>query len=246
MIPAARTRGSNDPVPAGARWPCGSLGRVESYEAKVGDCFYSISARKGFRQSGTLYDDAANAQLRSERPDRGELLPGDVVAIPDNQRRVEPASTGRRTTFFALLPERTLVRLTISYRAKLNYRLTTDVGSPVEGVTDGSAPIEAPVSRTATTATLELWPADQSPTGVIGAAVLYTIQIDLGQLSPLDTIRGVQGRLLNLGHYHGKLDGLLTDETKAAIRSFRASQGVPASDALDDELRSLLKKVHDG
>ena len=216
---------------------------MERYIAKDGDCLSSISARHGFRRSGSVYDDSTNATLRRRRPDRSQLLPGDVVMIPDREARTETGSTERRHTFSVAREERTTVRLTVQYHTKLKYRLVTGLGT-TEGETDGSAPIEARIPRDARNATLMLWPVAQLAAPPDGPAITY--EIDLGWLAPIDTIRGVQGRLLNLGHYQGLLDGSLTAATKAAIRDFRLSRGAAESDALDDDLRSLLRKVHDG
>jgi hypothetical protein len=216
---------------------------MERYLTQDGDCLSSISATHGFRRSGSVYDDSVNSVLRRRRPDRSQLLPGDVVMIPDPEERAEPADTGKRTTFYVVPEERTFLRLVVLYREKLKYRVTTDLGI-TEGESDASSPIEAEVPRTARKATIELWPAAQAESPPAGPSITY--EIELGRLSPLDTIRGVQGRLLNLGHYRGPLDGTLTAATKAAIAAFRVAQGKPASDALDDDLRSLLAGAHDG
>ena len=45
--------------------------------------------------------------------------------------------------------------------------------------------------------------------------------------------RGVQAALAVRGYYSGRIDGVMGPETRAAIRSFQANQGLPVTGQID-------------
>jgi hypothetical protein len=219
--------------------------------AAEGDCISSIAAGARFRRHQTVYDHGDNAELKKKRPDPSQLHPGDKVVVPDFETEKEPAPTGQRTRF-VVEAERTFVKLRVRYREKLKFRLETDKDKK-EGETDGSGLIEAEVARDAKEATLTLWGASQaSHPDDGGPSVRYTVE--LGFLAPLDTLRGVQGRLRNLGFFSGSLtrslDGRSSDgepdaATKAAIQAFQKAEGLQPTGKPAD-VRAALARVHDG
>lgn len=214
---------------------------------RVGECMSSLSSDRRFRSHKTVYEDPANAELRARRPVPCELHPGDVVVLPDPETRVEDAPTTARTTFQARRLERTFLRLRVRYRVPLAYRLVTD-RETLEGVTNGASDIVAEVARDARSASILLWVDGQSVHPDDGGPAVRRA-IDLGCLAPIDTLRGVQGRLRNLGF--GRL-ALATDpeaecdpETAQAIRAFQSVQGLPETGKPED-VRAALAAAHDG
>ena len=55
---------------------------------------------------------------------------------------------------------------------------------------------------------------------------------------------GVQGRLANLGHYVGPIDGKLGDETEHAIVSFQRAHALPPTGEPDEVFRATLRTAH--
>ena len=73
-----------------------------------------------------------------------------------------------------------------------------------------------------------------------------TIDFDflLGHLEPIETIRGVQQRLANLG-FSCPLTGALDELTMKSLEAFCSEQSVSWTNALTSEVRTTLKTVHD-
>jgi hypothetical protein len=53
--------------------------------------------------------------------------------------------------------------------------------------------------------------------------------------------RALQAALARRGYYHGSVDGLLGPETRSAIRSFQANQGLPVTGQVDSRLIRALQ-----
>lgn len=52
-------------------------------------------------------------------------------------------------------------------------------------------------------------------------------ELDLGYLSPVEFVTGIQARLSNLGYCQDEPSGSLDDDTRDAIRRFQKAQGLP-------------------
>jgi N-acetylmuramoyl-L-alanine amidase len=205
-----------------------------------GEDLFVIAARYGFRDYRTIYDDAANAELRSLRPNPQVLFPGDVIAIPDREPRVEEGDTGRRHRFFVRAPQR-LLRL----------RLRDPFGEPlvnepyelvVDGVSVGSGLVTKPDG------TLEHVIPTQARRGRLTTKD-FAWDLRIGDLDPIretpDSGRsGMQARLRNLGYYHGLLDGIVGPRTEDALRRFQADHGLAVTGALDDATSAALIAAH--
>ena len=68
------------------------------YRVRQGDCISSIAVGFGIDPE-TLWNDGANAKLKSQRREPNVLYPGDVVTIPDLRKRVESAATEAKHRF---------------------------------------------------------------------------------------------------------------------------------------------------
>lgn len=216
-----------------------------------GDCISSIASEGGFHQWQTVWSAPENAAVRALRPNPNQLVPGDVVVVPDKQPRKAQRPAGARHT--AVIATRgTYLRLILRVDEAVDWELTLDDGKRVIGQLDSSADLlsvgpegqlVASISPTAQTATLRLWPARLPPDQrTPGNAVV--LPLELGRLEPVETLRGVQGRLRNLGDFAGPLDGLLTTETAEALRRFRARVGLPEAPGVDAALRAALRTAH--
>lgn len=54
--------------------------------------------------------------------------------------------------------------------------------------------------------------------------------------------RGVQAALAVRGYYSGRIDGVIGPETRAAIRSFQAHEGLPVTGQIDSGLIGALRR----
>jgi hypothetical protein len=216
-----------------------------------GDCISSICREGGFHRWQTVWSAPENAAIRALRPNPNQLVAGDVVVLPAKQPRTAQRPTGaRHTAVIATQP--TYLRLFLRLDEAVDWELTLDDGKQLVGhlETDPAAlpvgpegQLVASISPSAQTATLRLWPTRVPPDQRTPDNALL-VPLELGQLEPVETLRGVQGRLRNLGDYAGPLDGLLTTETAEALRRFRARSGLPEAPGVDAPLRAALGTAH--
>ena len=70
-----------------------------THTAQAGDSLCSIAYQNGFGDCQPLRAEPANAFILNRAQDPAQLLPGDVVTIPDKQSKVEQGSTDQRHNF---------------------------------------------------------------------------------------------------------------------------------------------------
>jgi len=201
--------------------------------ARVGDCIISLASAAGhFWQ--TLWDDPANAELRELRKDPCILLAGDRVHIPPLRQKQEPGNTEKRHRFRRKgEPEIFQVQILRDDEPRANqpYTLLIDDASQIyQGYTDAQGMIRHLIRPNAMQAILSV--------GTEGDMPQYIMR--LGGLDPIDTTRGVQQRLNNLGFKCGEADGQIGPLTRAALRKFQRSRKLPASGAPDEATRKEL------
>ena len=204
------------------------------YVVKEGDCVSSIAKNSGHFWE-TIWNEPTNTELRQLRKDPNVLLPDDRVTVPAIRKKQEPGETEMRHRFIrrgepAWLDVRVL-QDTDEPRANEPYRLEID-GSTYEGVTDANGQIRVPMPGNAREATLSF------------SADGETYELPLGALDPLTEVGGIQGRLNNLGHDCGKIDGALGETTREGLRSFQAEQSLPVTGDADEQTRARLREVH--
>jgi hypothetical protein len=207
-----------------------------SHQVQQGECLVSIAESYGFFWE-TLWNLPENRAIRETRSDPTVLLPGDVVTIPERTIKDYVRPTGARHTFRVKnIPARLNIRLHDEGgrpRSGLAYVLTID-GVETSGTTDGEGAVHAPVPPTARAGTLRL------------VASGETFTLNLGHLDPVDTVRGAQARLAQMGMFPGAVDGLRSPAFTAALKSFQASQGLTATGELDASTQVALREAHGG
>ena len=200
-----------------------------------GDCMLSIAEYYGFYWE-TLWDHAANAQLKQQRQDPNVLEPGDVVKVPVGELREAAKSDGARHRF-KKKANRAKVRIQVlDYehrpRRNLKYAALLD-GEAHSGTTDGNGYVEISAPPGARELRLEVTED--------GETDLY--EFELGHVDPVSTLQGVRQRLSNLG-FDCAVTGGLDAELKAALQEFQRRHKLPAAGELDDATRQKLKSVH--
>ena len=200
-----------------------------------GECMNSIAADTGFFWD-TLWNHESNAALRTLRENPNVLKPGDKVNIPDKRVKEESGQTGLVHTFrMKGVP----VRLNFQFvdrlgnpRQGLGYKLKVD-GSEVSGTLDEEGRLSEVIKPGSKKATLTLDTKEK-------------YEFDLGHMEPVDTTKGLKGRLKNLGFYRGEINDTMDDETKNAIKRYQMRKGLAPTGEATPETRSALLQEHEG
>jgi len=198
-----------------------------------GECLTNIAYRAGFFED-TLRDHSANAELRRNRDDANYLQPGDKVVIPELRSKHEPGATETRHRFRRKgVPAKLEVRLMYCGvpRSEVDYVLYMD-GDAREGRTDKGG-----------------WVSESIPPDAQRARIIFDLGEDeydivLGAVDPIDTVSGVQRRLLHLG-YACKVTGVLDEQTRAALRESQADHDLEPCGDIDDPTVKKLKAAHE-
>jgi hypothetical protein len=119
---------------------------------------------------------------------------------------------------------------------KRRYKLTVD-GEEFVGVISESGEIVLPKKVTSGTGILEVQP-------FVGSQRIYRWTLDIGSLEDLDTVEGVQSRLLNQGFAAGPVDGDAGPKTASAVRAFQHRHGLLADGSISDETTQKLHEVY--
>lgn len=221
-----------DAIEAGDPARTGPVGQGD-YLVRAGDCVASIAVGTGHFWE-TIWNDAANSQLREVREDPYILLPGDRVTIPELRRKDEPIEAERRHRFKRKgCPEKLIVHFREGGSPRVNQRYVLILDNQEhEGVTDPNGRVELFI------------PPDAKRGVVYFPDSEDAYELDLGHLDPVSETSGIQGRLRNLGYYDGPVDGRDSLQLEAGVRAFQAKQSLPASGQLDENGRRKLQEIH--
>ncbi|MCL4221618.1 MAG: peptidoglycan-binding protein [Phycisphaerales bacterium] len=192
-----------------------------------GECLLSISDRYGFFPE-TLWNHADNRQLKQQREDPNVLQAGDVVHIPDLNRKEESKPDKQRHRFRRKgVPGKLRIRLLDNGqpRAHVPYRLVID-GHIIEAQTDGDGFVEQDLPASASQGELIVDRDD-------GGTDHY--HFNFGTVDPIDTEAGQRHRLHDLGYD--------TTEHPEAIRAFQRDHDLEPSGQADDQTLSKLQEI---
>jgi hypothetical protein len=190
----------------------------------------------------TVWDHAENSDLKQKRKQPNILAPGDELYIPEIKPREESCATEKRHRFRRKgVPEKLnlqILKLNGKPRANEPYRFVIDDVILREGKLDGEGKLSEFIPNNAKTG--KLWLGEKYDDG--------PISLQLGNLDPVDTIRGVQHRLKNLGFWRGPINGEDDADLHKVVRKFRAQHKlaeVPEDQSpIDDEFRDKIKELH--
>jgi len=199
-----------------------------------GDSIPSIAFEYGFDPE-TLWNDPANAELKTLRGDPNTLFPGDVVTIPDKRVKTQRGATDQRHRFRRKgVPARLRLQFFLDDRPRAGevYTLEIDGLEAATGSTDGDGAIE-------------VW----IPPSARSARILFhdgveAHELSIGHLDPVEQISGVQGRLRNLGLFGGAVDGEMSNALEVSLQLFQASQGLEPNGLVDDPTRDALVRAY--
>ncbi len=164
---------------------------VQPYVIKEGDFLVQLAHKFGF-DADAVWNDPANADLKSLRPDPNILWPSDVLYIPEpSAPKLFALDTGSTNTFTSSAPTVTLTQRFVGADATTyaGKAFTVKELDQLTGLTtDGQGTATFPVPVTLDTVTITF--TDSGETWVLG----------LGNLNPINTLSGVFQRLQNCGY----------------------------------------------
>jgi len=214
------------------------------YRVRKGDCLSSIANAYGFADYQTIYQRPENAEFRQKRPNPNIICPGDVLFIPDLEKKDVSKGTDQLHSFKLKRPH---VQLRLCLKDDLHqpyentkYHLQVGVDH-WEGFTDGEGMVEQEIQADATEGEITIFPGggDTPDEG-------HTFTLQLGDLDPVDEMSGVDARLINLGFGPADAEDSLSDEDrKEALQAFQAKFGLDVTGEMTDETKSKLREVHD-
>jgi hypothetical protein len=234
---------------------------ASSYEVEQGDRLATIAREQGFLRWQTVWNFAANADLKSLRGTGHILLPKDKVAIPTKVEREAEVPGGTAEYVVQCAAEVLRVRfadITCSEDDPVTFKATPDTGEPIEGPLSEDGRLEIDLPPDATRVHVELFRAAQDEEadddegngeGENGDASgeqepFECYDFTLGELDPAAEISGIQARLLNLGLYNGEINGTLDDDTRKAISHFRWAKLRDRKEDTDAVFLKALRKAH--
>ncbi|HEU0121548.1 MAG TPA: peptidoglycan-binding protein [Bryobacteraceae bacterium] len=212
---------------------------MATYTVVEGDCISSIADEAGFFWE-TIWNDPGNAELKKLRKNPNSLLPGDVLVVPDKRKREEQCVT-TKTHRFRLkgVPVQLRYRMLDvegKPRARIPYSLIVD-GAEKKGSTDGNGVLTETIKPKSKKARLVLKPAGEPEEVYL---------FDLGQLHPVEDMRGLQGRLKNLGFLDGEPSGEFDEDTADALRKFQKANELPETGEADAATQAKVAERHGG
>lgn len=198
-----------------------------------GDHLARIAAQHGFARLETIWDHPANAELRRLRDSPHQLVPGDVVAIPEREVGDATCPTGQRHVFVCQRsPLRLRLRVLDFTRAPLSgVGGLLAFGEAVDVTTDGDGLLELALD----------------PAAELGALTLPQGRVDLriGHLDPVDEETGLRARLSNLGYLIGAIEAAdEVEELRFALQEFQADHDLPCTGQPDAATLSALRDAH--
>ena len=204
------------------------------HSVRQGECIESIAHAAGLPWDA-VWKHADNAGLRQVRKNPNVLFPGDVVHVPDGKSKSFAIDTGKTHTFVLSRAESSVLDVILARDGKP--RANEDCTVLVRGVrdlpatTDAQGRLKVEISAKAKNVKVRM------------ASDNSMFQFDLGHVDPIETLTGVQARLLALGYGCGDDEGELGMATRQALFRFRKDNGLPASGELDDAVRGKLQAV---
>jgi len=239
------------------------------HTVQPGDCIASIAYEHGFFWQ-TLWDHPDNADLKNKRTSGFQLLPGDVVRIPDLRIEAVAKAPEAKHRFKLKGVPSTLIVVVRKFK-EVDEEETGEADEPsdepqnqsiedpaeetVEEEPDAGVDYRIEIGARKVTGKadgdgkikISIMPNDREGTLVIAPGTPQERQIPLflGGLDPLDTSSGVAQRLNNLGYGPVPCGGEVSEaEMAEALGAFQKASEIEPTGRIDDATRDKLKELH--
>ncbi len=222
------------------------------HKVRKGEHLSGIAAHYGLSSWEQIWNADENAKLRDKR-DPNILHPGDVLRIPLCERRTVTAASGSKHTFKLNAPQVVLKLCLLEdadpepvyedadtddtielpqpiANAAYEIHIELDI---VTGETDDEGRLECKLPVESKAVQLVLYPNTDDE---------RVIDLEVGQLNPIDEMSGLEQRLGNLGFKDAEN---IKDEPQSALRCFQEVYGLDSTGELDESTRSKLLEIHE-
>lgn len=207
---------------------------------REGEWLETIAHEYGFSSGLDIYEDPLNAALRELRKDPAVIQPGDEIWIPPCPYEAELLpleSGGEEKELEVALPgtQKLVLVMRDAQRepmANLDYNLRIGAWS-VSDKTDADGKLEQEFDT-------RLLRFDEYVLDIAG----QSLRIALGHLDPVESVKGVQARLNNLGYDCGPVDGIVGTKTREAVRRFQAEHDLQVDGIAGPKTQKKLDEVY--
>lgn len=210
------------------------------YSIQAGDNLANIAYENGLLVE-TLWMHPDNEALRSKRPDKAILMPGDLLAIPDKEISTVEGVTGKRHRFrLKDVPHLFSIQLfdNEAPRRLQAYKLTVrgpGFSAKRDGTTDDLGVVTAYIPPRSVQGRLSIDDGQSTP---------LELDIKFGTLDPVEELSGVQKRLANLG-FHCPTDGQPSEASNRAIEAFQRRFSLAPTGEIDAATRRRLRDMNE-
>ncbi|MFY8326655.1 PGRP and LysM peptidoglycan-binding domain-containing protein [Pseudoalteromonas sp. ZZD1] len=215
---------------------------TQQHTVAQGETLLRIARQYGYQTSKALYNHPSNAEFRALRPDPNLIYPGDKLTIPPKKEKFMPLRTNSLNSF-VVQNEQEYFRLKVAYDDGddiTGKRVVLNIGDQtIDTVLESDGLIEIKLEHSdALTGSVDLYLKDGEAT----PSKSFTVQV--GNLDPIDTLSGVQGRCNMLGFNCGKVDGINGAKTKAGVKEFQQAQQLQVDGIAGPVTKSRLVYVY--
>lgn len=214
---------------------------VHQHTVAQGETLLRIARQYGYKTSTALYNHPSNAEFKALRPDPNLIFPGDIIKIPQKTEKFMPLKTGSKNTF-VVRDEKEYFRLKVAYDDGddiTGKRIVLNIGSQtIDTVLQSDGLIEVELNNNdALTGSVDLYlkAGDTTPT--------KSFAVQIGNLDPIDTLSGVQGRCNMLGFNCGKVDGVMGEKTRIGVKEFQYQHELEVDGIPGPKTKAKLQQV---
>lgn len=208
---------------------------MPSYTVQQGDHLSGIAQKFGFLDFNTIWKHPNNAELRSKRQEAHVLNPGDVLYIPDKEKKTVAVPT-TKTHDFKVSRKRLMLRIVLKdfdEQPVADTECELEVEGNVFHLKSGKdGLIEAAIPVTAVKGSLKV------------PELGLELPLKIGFLDPPEEDSGWQARLINLGYHAGPVGDTDEEQLGYAIEEFQCDHKLPVTGELDAATRTKLKEAH--
>jgi hypothetical protein len=211
-------------------------------EIKPGEWFAKIVKLEGLgTEWKKIYNGGDNADFRKACPDPDLLIPGEKCVLPEKKKK-EESKPGNAKASFKLKGDKAQLNVVVirpdgQPLKSVDYKLTLH-GSGADGTviakkTDGSGAVKCDIPVDTDSATLDIEGQE--------------LELKIGWLEPVETVKGVQARLRNLNYAIADVDGNAGPETPtaAAVAAFQKEHSLSDPEGeIGPQMQKKLKDIH--
>jgi LysM repeat protein len=214
---------------------------TQQHTVAQGETLLRIAKQYGYQTSKALYNHPSNAEFKALRPDPNLIYPGDKITIPPKKEKFIPLRTNSINSF-VVQNEKEYFRLQLSYDDGddvAGKRVVLNIGSQtIDTVLQSDGLIEVELDNNdALTGTVDLYLNEGETTPTKSFAV------QIGNLDPIETLSGVQGRCNMLGFDCGTVDGVMGKKTRIGVKEFQYEHDLDIDGIPGPKTKAKLQQV---